>query len=77
MDRIKTEEVNMPTTLIDVDPTALRSIAERLELMAAKGQPGTSILVPFSRNVTLHYKVKEEIKTVMSSYRDSHQEFIQ
>lgn len=77
MDRIKTEDANMPITLIDVDPTALRSIAEKLELMASKGTPGTSVLIPFSKTVTLHFKVKEEIKVTTSTYRDSHQEFLQ
>lgn len=71
MEKIQSAEIGLPTMLIDCTPKELREIADRMEASSSRAVEGSSIIIKFSKSVSLHYKVKTEYKFVGSTYRDT------
>lgn len=53
--------------VVEVNPEALRELANRLETMAEASLPGESVLCPMSASVTAIYKPKLAIKPFTST----------
>lgn len=71
MEKIQSAEIGLPTTLIDCTPKELRELADKMESSASRAVEGSSIIIKFSKSVSLHYKVKTPFKFVGSTYRDT------
>lgn len=71
MEKIQTTQISTPTILIDCTPKELRELADKMDTIASRAIPGTSLVTNLSKTVSLHYKVKDNCTFVPPTYRDS------
>jgi hypothetical protein len=75
MEKIHGADTGVPTLLVDCSPKELRELADHLEKTALRAIPGSSIILKFSKSVSLHYNVPTDFKFVASTYRDKDPEY--